>query len=37
MSTPAALKNLRVPAIASPMLLVSGTRLVIETCKEAEL
>lgn len=33
MSTPAALKNLRVPAIASPMFLVSGTRLVIETCK----
>lgn len=33
MSLPAALSNLRLPVVAAPMFLVSGLRLVIETCK----
>lgn len=35
MSIPVSLtRNLKVPVIAAPMFLVSGTRLVIETCKQ---
>lgn len=33
MITSSSLKNLRLPLIAAPMFLVSGDRLVIETCK----
>ena len=33
MSIPPLLKNLRLPVIAAPMFLVSGEKLVIETCK----
>lgn len=33
MSTPQIFKNLKLPAVAAPMFLVSGDRLVIETCK----
>ena len=33
MSTPEIFKNLKLPVVAAPMFLVSGDRLVIETCK----